>query len=194
MTQDELYEALDYVNHSRERRAYFAQMVIDNPDLFPKFIKVFYQIDEARSARAAWVIEFATKKDIATILPHLDTFLPELNTIHLDSAVRPAAKVIEYLSLAYYKKQHPLSRKHLQAHHKELMISHCFDWLITDQKVAPKAYSMTSLFLLGTEYDWVHPELYTIMEEHYHDSSAAYKARCRHMFEAIKKFQRSKNA
>ena len=194
MIKQELYQALDYVNHSREKRKYYSQLVLDQPDLFPKVLSILFQVDDPRSSRAAWIVEFVCKVDSTAILPHLDSFLKQLHTVHQDSAVRPVAKICEYLALAYYKEQLPLTQKMLQPHHKELIISHCFDWLITDQKVAPKAYAMTALYLLGTEYDWVHPELYTIMEAGYHEGSAAYKARCRHMFEAIKKFKKEKGS
>ena len=147
-------------------------------------------VDDTRSPRAAWIIEFCCKEDVSPILPHLDAFLSKLNTVYQDPAVRPVAKVCEYLTIAYYKKKHTLARNMLQPHHKELIIENCFDWLITDQKVAPKAYALTTLFLLGTEYDWVHPELKMIMEADYHKGSAAYKARCRHMLDAIEKFKK----
>ena len=65
--------------------------------------------------------------------------------------------------------------------------------MITDQKVAVKAYTMTTLFYLGTEVDWVHPELERLMQEGYADGSAAFKARCRHIKEAIRKFKLTEN-
>ena len=58
--------------------------------------------------------------------------------------------------------------------------------MINDEKVAPKAYSMISLYLLGTEFDWVHPELITILERDFHTQSAAFKARARHILKKIK--------
>ena len=192
VTQQELYDALDYVNHSREKRAYYAQLVRRTPGLFPKVLTLLFQVDDPRSARAAWIAEFVCKEDISVILPHLDTFLTQLHTVHLDAAVRPVAKICEYLTLSYYKELFLLSRTHIQAQHKELIIENCFDWLITDQKVAPQAYSLTCLYLLGTEYDWVHNELSLIMEANYEKGTAAYKARCRHMREAIQKFKKRK--
>lgn len=190
MTQQELYNALDYVNHSREKRAYYAQLVLGSPDLFPKILTILFQVDDPRSPRAAWIAEFVCKEDITAILPHLDTFVPHIGSVHLDAAVRPVAKICEYLTLSYYKTQLPLSRKYIQSKHKELIIENCFDWLITEQKVAPQAYALTCLYLLGTEYDWVHGELLMIMEANYEKGTAAYKARCRHMTEAIRKFKK----
>lgn len=127
------------------------------------------------------------------LYPHLECFTENMHKVHLDSAVRPIAKICEYLTLSYYKNRIPLSRKQITSLHKERMVAIGFDWLISDQKVAVKAYTLTALFWLGTETDWIHPELHRIMEDDYHKGSAAYKARCRHTFEAIKKFNGSKN-
>jgi hypothetical protein len=61
--------------------------------------------------------------------------------------------------------------------HLEHMATSCFDWLIGDQKVAVKAYSMTCLLLLGRKFDWIHPELKLVLTENYAQGSAAYQAR-----------------
>ncbi len=190
MTPQELYNQLDYVNHSREKRAHYAQLVLANPDLFLMTLEILFMVDDVRSNRAGWLCEFVCKNDLSILLPHLDLFTQHMGTVYQHSALRPVAKITEYLTLSYYKKKQPLTRKKLTAIHKERLIETGFDWLITDQKVAVKAYTMTSLFWLGTEIDWVHPELQRIMDEGYHQGSAAYKARCRHMLEAIKKFRK----
>jgi hypothetical protein len=36
--------------------------------------------------------------------------------------------------------------------------------MTNDEKIAPKAYAINTLFLLGTEYDWIHLELAMILE------------------------------
>jgi len=40
---------------------------------------------------------------------------------------------------------------------------------------------MNSLYFLGTEFDWIHPELKTIIERDYSSQSAGFKARARHI-------------
>lgn len=61
--------------------------------------------------------------------------------------------------------------------HKEQLINCCFDWLISNQKLAVEAYSMTVLYIIGKEFDWVHPELKNILLENIDSKSARYKAR-----------------
>ncbi|WP_299679977.1 adenylosuccinate lyase [uncultured Dokdonia sp.] len=190
MTQKELYNELNYVNHSREKRAYYAQLVINTPELMPHVLDILFKVNDPISNRAGWLLEFVCKTDITMLFPYIDIFTEKMHTVYQDSALRPVAKICEYLSLSYYKKKDPLTRKHIKLLHKERITEAGFDWLITEQKVAVKAYTLTTLFLIGTEIDWIHPELKRIMEDDYHKGSSAYKARCRHMFEALRKFEK----
>lgn len=166
-------------DHSREKRSYFANLILQNQELLPQLMKICHLVDDEISCKASWGLEYTCKNNLEAILPFLDSFITLLPKVHLDPAVRPVAKVCEYLILDYYKNKNPKIRKYLNATYREKIVEACFEWLITDQKVAPKVYSMTSLYLLGTEFDWVHPELKIILENNYYKGSAAYKARSR---------------
>jgi len=190
MTHQELYNQLNYVNHSREKRAYYTQLVISNPSLVPLIIDILFQVDDPISNRAGWLLEFVCKTDITMLFPYLDVFTKKMNTVHQDSALRPVAKICENIAISYYREKNPETIKHLIHPYKERITEAGFDWLITDQKVAVKAYTLTTLFWIGTSIDWIHPELKRIMEDNYHKSSAAYKARCRHIFQALKKLEK----
>ena len=187
MTKEELYKELSYVNHSRENRRKYALLVISNPDLIPKILDILFQVNDKISCRAAWLLEFVARENLDSILPHLDRFTEEMETVHLDPAVRPVAKICEYLIEAYYHKNNNHTKEYLKAEHRERIIEISFDYMITDQKIAAKAYSMNTLFLLGNEHDWIHPELITILEKDFNSSSAAFKARARHLLRKLKK-------
>lgn len=188
MTTVELYNELNYVNHSREKRTYYANLVINNPELVPKLLEILFKVNDKISTRAAWVFEFMCSKNIETVIPHLDYFTENINKVHLDSAVRPVAKVCELITKAYYgKNDNNLIKTSLNGVHKERIIETCFDYMINDEKVAPKAYSMSTLFLLGKEYDWIYPELVTILERDFSLQSAAFKARAKHILKKIKR-------
>ncbi|MFK2820018.1 adenylosuccinate lyase [Flavobacteriaceae sp. LMIT009] len=187
MTNQQLYKELDYVNHSRENRKKYAIMVISNPELIDKVLDILFQIDDKVSQRAAWLLEFVARENLDAILPYLDRITEEMHKVHLDPAVRPIAKICEYLIEAYYHKNANHTKEYLKPIHKERIIELSFDYMITDQKVAAKAYSMNSLYLLGKEYDWIHPELVQILEQGFASGSAAYKARSRHLLKKLKK-------
>ena len=129
--------------------------------------------------------------NIDTIIPYLDQFTENMHKVHIDSAVRPVAKICEFLATAYTSKLENNIKKALTETHRERIVENCFDYMINDEKVAAKAYSMTTLFLLGIEYDWVYSELARILEDDFSKQSAAFKARARHILKKIKKSSRS---
>ena len=144
-------------------------------------------VNDKISPRAAWVFEFMCGKDIEAVIPYLDLFTDSIHKVHLDSAVRPVAKVCEYLITAYYSKTKNKIQSTLSSIHREKIIEACFDWMINDEKIAPKAYAMNTLFLLGRDYDWIHPELVMILERDYQMQSSGFKARARRILKQIKK-------
>lgn len=194
MTLSELYNELAYVNHSREKRAYYAQLILNEPSLMELVLEILFMVDDARSPKAGWIAEFATKEDITIILPHLELFTTKMHTVYQDAALRPVSKICEELAISYFKIKNLQTRASLTKIQRERMVTAAFDWLITDQKVAVKAYSMTSLYYLGTEFNWIHEDLQRIMEENYMTSSAAYKARCKHITAWIKRDHKYKNS
>jgi len=73
----------------------------------------------------------------------------------------------------------------LQNEHLEKIIEAGFIWMITDQKIAVQAYTMQTLFLLGTKFDWIHNELAIIIEKNIPTGSTGYKNRGRKVLRAI---------
>lgn len=186
MTTEQLYEELQYVNHSRENRLKYAHLVIDNPKLIPKVLDILFNVDDKKSHRAAWLLEFVARNNLETILPYLDRITKEMHKVHLDSAVRPMAKICELLIEAYYSKHDNPVKYALKPEHKEHIVECCFDWMINDEKIAPKAYSMSCLYLLGQDYDWIHPELVLILERDFQMQSSGFKARAKQILKKIK--------
>ncbi|WP_291864404.1 adenylosuccinate lyase [Maribacter sp.] len=186
MNKEALLNALDYVNHSREKRQEMATLILTNPHLIEPLLSIAFTVDNPISSRACWILEFTAKENLSYIFPYLNTFTISLHKVHLDSSVRPMAKICEYLTKSYFSKKETPCKKHLTNTHLERITSNCFDWLIGDHKVAAQAYSMTSLLLLGRQYDWIYPELRMVLEQNYANGSTAYKARARMTLEKIK--------
>jgi len=186
LTTEQLYQELNYVNHSREKRLHYANLVIDNPDLIPKLLEILFMVDDKISPRAAWVFEFMCNEHLEEAIPFLDYFTEHMHKVHQDPAVRPVAKVCEYLVKAYYSKKKNKIQEALNEKHKERIIAVCFDYMINDEKIAPKAYSMNSLYLLGNDYDWIHPELVLILERDFQMQSSGFKARAKHIIKKVK--------
>jgi hypothetical protein len=86
------------------------------------------------------------------------------------------------LAISHFKKKEiQLTENQLQQ-----ITECCFDWLISDVKVASKCYAIRTLQLLGNHFDWIHPELKIILEKDYTYHSAAYKAVGREILKKIK--------
>lgn len=186
MTTEELYKELNYVNHSRENRKKYANLVVNNPNLIPQVLDILFKVNDKRSCRASWLLEFVARENLDSILPFLDRITEHMHKVHLDSAVRPIAKICEYLIEAYYHKHPNHTKDYLKTIHKKRIIELSFDNLITDQKIAAKAYSMNTLFLLGKDFDWIRPELAMVLERDFNLGSAGFKARARCLLKKIK--------
>ena len=179
MTYLELYNALDHVDHSRAKRMGMSKLLASNPSRVATLLEIAFQVDDPVSCKASWVLEFMLKEHLNYLFPSMDTFVRHIGSVHLDPAVRPIAKICEVLMKSYFQSKDQETRDALNKEHLETITSACFDWLIGNHKVAAQAYAMTCLLLLGRKFDWIHPELRSILEQNYPNGSAAYKARAR---------------
>ncbi len=187
MTKQELCQALNYVNATRENRCKMASKIGENPQLIPILIDISKDNLDPISCKASWVLESLVKKKLEFIFPYIDAFTHSLSSLTLESSIRPASKICCLLVENHYSKKISLSKKVLIKHHLNTIAEAAFDWLIGDHKVAPKAYSMTTLLLLGKNITWIHPELQVILKQNYENGSAAYKARARMTLKALEK-------
>jgi len=190
MKQD-LENVLSYEKAYRSHRLEAANWVLDNPNSFIELLKYCFANDPTMSHKANWVLEFVCIDSLHLLYPHLDYFFDKLPAVKADSSLRPLAHICELLVLEYYKKKDPILNELLTDLHKEQMAECCFDWLITNQKVACQVRAMTCLYFLGTESDWIHPELQTIIASHIPKGSAGYKSRGKKTLKLIEDFKKS---
>lgn len=184
-----LFEQINYDKAYRANRLGAAQWVLAHPETMKELLSYCFEPEQDDiSHKACWVLEFVCLDSLALLFPHLDFFFEHISEVKKDSSVRPLAHLCELLTIEYYKKSNPTMSSVFTQTHKEVMTEVCFDWLITDQKVACQARAMTSLYFLGTEFDWIHPELVTVIEQRIHDGSAGYKNRGRKTIELVQKF------
>lgn len=180
----ELQQKLEYVNGLRLNRQATAQFILDNPTYFKEFIDICFTVSNPDSYKACWVLEFVAYEKAEWFTDYLDDFCRNLKIITDESSIRPLAKVTQSLLKSHYNKSE--SKIVLTESQIQNCIEISFDWLITDTKVATKAYSMRTLFLLGNHYEWIHPDLKQILIKDYNNHSAAYKAVAREILQKIK--------
>lgn len=183
--KNKLTERLEYVDATRKARLAMAEEILENPGWFGPLLEIGLERSDHIGSRACWVVEFVCKRKLDCLFPFLDAFTAGLPALVPESSIRPMAKICELLSEASYPAG--VTAPPLTTLQKERMVSVCFDWLIGPYKVAPKAYCMRSLYLLGAEFPWVRNALREELQLRYSSGSAAYQARARHILKLLEK-------
>ncbi len=181
-----LLAQINYAKAYRANRLAAAHWVIEHPETLPELIDYIYLENQADIChKAAWVLEFVALENLSLLYPYLDLFFNRITFPKKDQTLRPLANISEKLCLAYYKNSKKYSKPPLTSGHKEILIEACFDWIITDKKVACTARAMTCLYLLGTEIDWIHPELQVMLEQKLPSGTPGYKNRAGKIIQKI---------
>ncbi|MFD0963562.1 hypothetical protein ACFQ1O_06070 [Pseudofulvibacter geojedonensis] len=187
MTLSDLQFDIEKVNHSKASRAHAVNLVVDHLEVIPELVDRAFS-DEKNHFKYCWWLEFLNRQHIEVLCPYMEIILEKAQHLTNQSAIRPIAKIIETFVLNNYSKNpNNFVRDMMTSTIKEMMVSRGFEWLIDDQlKVAPRAYSMTSLYHLGKDIDWVHEELKLVIEQNYAHESVAYQARGRMILKKLK--------
>ena len=178
----------DMKNPTRINRNNAANIVLAQPNLIKHLIDLTFDVNNKLSIKAAWVLEWiCTHHGIEYIHPYITTFVDNISKVHFDSATRPCAKICEHLANAYTSKEENETQIIITQKHIDTIIEVGFDWLITNQKIAVRAYTMNSLYLFGLQKDWVHAELQHLISSKIIHESKGCKARGRYILELIEK-------
>jgi hypothetical protein len=179
-------------NPKRENRQRVANIILENQNLFKELVTITFDVENKVSIKAAWVLEWmCTHHHLEWILPHLDEFTSKIKTVKFDSAIRPCAKICEHLAIAYFSKKENEVQKKLTKTQIDIIIETGFDWLITPQKIAVRAYTMTFLYFFGLQKEWIHPELKHLINTKIIHESKGCKARGKQILELIEKHQKT---
>ncbi|WP_196884900.1 adenylosuccinate lyase [Aureivirga sp. CE67] len=171
-------------NPKREYRSKAAEEISKKPELFKSLLETIFENNKDFSQKASWCLEWITKENRAPIYDNLDLFLDNVQKPKDDTIVRPLAKVCELLAYDFMKSNGKSALKEDQI---EKIVEVCFDWMISDRKVAVEAYSMQTIFVFRNTQDWITDELINILEKNMPNGSAGYKARGKRILEAIEK-------
>lgn len=189
----ELLQKINYDKAYRKNRLEAANWVLENLHTLPDLLNYCFNEDIKLATKASWVLDFVYRQNLQYLYPHLDYIFNNIINLKSDGQLRSFGLLYEMLTINYYKKKDPYLLKLLTPRHKEVMIESSFDWMITNQKVACQARAMTALYFLGTEYDWIHPELAIIIQQNLATASAGYKHRGKNTLVKIKEFNQAKS-
>lgn len=179
-------------NPKKENRERVANIVLENQNLFKELVSITFDVENKVSIKAAWILEWiCTHHNLDLIIPHLEEFSKKISSLKFDSAIRPCAKICEHLATAYYAKTANNIKKNLTTKQIDTIIETGFDWLITPQKIAVRAYTMNSLYYFGLEKKWIHHELKHLISSKIIHESKGCKARGKYILEMIEKHRKS---
>ena len=184
MTKPELLFELSKINAKRVNRLRVSNLILADKDSFKPLLEMVFDYNNKTSIKAAWILEFVCKEKLEWLLENIDYFTKNISKVHLESAVRPVAKVLEMLISACHKN---IGLYQISTKNKERIIETTLDWMISKHKIAIKVYSMQTLYYLGLEHTWIHEELQEILSRNILTESAGYKARAKKIIALIDK-------
>jgi hypothetical protein len=167
----------------RPVRDLLSGMVLHDVTLLPTLMNLALDTSDKNHHRACWILELVCEANILLLAPYLDPFCDALPRFTNDSTIRPMSKICWFATEFNQKSSGLLTPEQL-----EQITEACFDWLIDpDGKVAAKAYSMRSLYVIGKKEEWIYPELQRILSEDSGKHTAAYTAAAKDILKRIKK-------
>jgi hypothetical protein len=177
-------------NAKRIYRDQGADAILREPELLPFLIESLYSDDKLKSIRSAWLLELVCLYEIRLLLPYLAEFTTDLNKLNHESAIRPVSKICSLIS--QYHADHPGKVPGQNDQCQQDMIEASFIWLTGNHKIAAQVFAMESLYLLGQDSDWIHDELFSILDKDYPNRSIGYQCRARKIMDKISKVKRKK--
>lgn len=172
------YQLVEKSTAHRLNREFIRDYVIQNPDKLQFLMEIGLNENDKIHFKACWSLELIFELKLELLLPFLDDFIAKIPFYRNDSAIRPVSKICLFLSKSKTVK--------LTENQETKIIETCLDWLIQDEKVAAKVYSMRTLYNLGKKHPWINDELKIILSQDYPSHSAAYKAAAKDILRKLK--------
>lgn len=181
MADSLFYQNIEKSTAHRPVRDVMSGQVFENPELLKELIAVALDTNDKNHYKACWILELVLEKNMVWLKPYLDRFCEALPLYLHDGAVRSISKICWFASVCHMRSKDFLTESQLQQ-----ITESCFDWLISDAKVASKAYAMRALFENGKIQPWIYPEMKSILELGYPNHSAAYQAAAKELLKKMK--------
>lgn len=126
------------INTKPENRKLFTQLLLFDDEILSNVVNIAGEKNSKTSSKASRALEFVVQKSIDRILPFLEDIFKISKESNNDSVIRPMAKILEIITLAYFYEN---STVYLSEEQLQQITSICFEWMITEQKIATQAYT-----------------------------------------------------
>ena len=117
-----------------------ANYVMANVNLIDDLMQICFENQNPDHYKACWVMELIAYEKLNWFQDYISLICSKSKILNNESAIRPLSKVIFLLLEAHYKTTK--TEIHFTESQLQDLIEINFDWLITDTKVAAKAYAM----------------------------------------------------
>lgn len=171
----------------RENRVKVTKKVLKDQELFKSLIEIAFEQGNGLSVKAIWILELVCEKRLDWLAFNLTYFIENISNVKEESAVRSIAKICNLVAQDYNSKFDSPIRLTITQDQVSQMIETCFEWLLSDYKVATKAHAMESLYFLGIKTGWIHYELKMIIEKNLPLESPGYATRAKKVLESMSK-------
>lgn len=172
------YTQIENSTAHRKSRDTNCELAMNSSENLRELFELAFNLKNKNHFKACWCLELVLENDITLLIPYLDVFCENISKYKHDSAKRPISKICLFISKS---KLNDLTNEQEQK-----IIETCLDWLIQEEKVATKAYSMRTLFNFSKKHLWIKEELKIILDQDYSSHSAAYQAAARDLLKKLK--------
>jgi hypothetical protein len=147
----------------RSNRERAATVFLNDPEGLSTIVPIVFDPTYKNHHKAAWIVEIIAERDLQLLYPFLGIFASHVSVVKKDSAVRSMAKICRWIALRYVKQKEKLILDALSISDVLKIVEVGFDWMIGPYPVAPKAYTMDTLYAFGSldhpDLKWVHDSL-----------------------------------
>ncbi|MCP9200131.1 hypothetical protein MKO06_09440 [Gramella sp. GC03-9] len=172
----EIRNILQEMNTSLASRENAAKILIGRPRLIQDAVSLLNENETKLSIKALYCLEILARKDIDLLMDQLKHLTHYAKTSENSSANRCLAKIF---SLATEKDSLAGKTSYLPSEIKESIMETSFSWLIREESIAVKVFSMQTLWDLRCENDWIAAELKAVLQNDFPGASAGYQSRAR---------------
>lgn len=160
--------------HSKQQTIKIVNYIGSDSDRFAELLKLFLGNEYRVTQRASWAVSYCAEEHPQLVKPYLSKLVKNLEKPGLHDAVkRNTLKMLETIAVP----------RSLQGQVADL----CFKFLLSQEPVAMKAYSMTILLNICKEEPDLKNELRLIIEDTMMLGSAGLKARGKRVLKELEK-------
>jgi hypothetical protein len=159
--------------HSKKQCDRIVRYIGKDKERFAELMRLFFKGEYRITQRASWPLSYVVRQHPKMIIPYFKPLLDNLDKEDLhDAIVRNTVRLLQDVDIP--KKFHGR------------VMDRCFIYAASPETpIAVKAFALTVLFNLSTEYPEIRAELKLIIEDQWDHATPAFRSRAKKILKAI---------